>query len=48
MRTILVSATGIRKGYPHLGTRKNKEVLPICVGSRQKEDVMLVIRVHAP
>lgn len=40
MRNILVSATGIRKGYPPLGKRKNKEVLPICVGLRQREEVI--------
>lgn len=40
MRNILVSATGIRKGYPSLGKRKNKEVLPICVGLRQREEVI--------
>ena len=37
MRNVLVLATGIRKGFPPLGRRKNKEVLSICVWLRQRE-----------
>lgn len=40
MRNVLVLCTGIRKGFPPLGRRKNKEVLSICVGLRQREEVI--------